>query len=111
MERNIKVARAHRALGVFYICLLILVVAAMALGPEIKLASLIFPIIVFGFFVAVHLATASGARASKPWARTASIVISCLLLLGFPIGTLIGIYLLSNTWKPWTQSSANDVVA
>jgi hypothetical protein len=38
-------------------------------------------------------------------------VISLLLLLGFPVGTLIGIYLLVNTWKPWSPPSPRGVVA
>ena len=111
MERNIKVARAHRALGVLYICVVTLITAAMALAPDVKVTSLIFPILVFGIVIVAHLVTASGARKSKPWARNASIVISVLLLAGFPIGTLIGIYLLANTWKPWSQPSASAVVA
>ena len=111
MERNIKVARAHRAIGVLYICVVTLLVAAMALTPDVKVTSLIFPIIVFGVVIAAPLVTARGARQSKPWARTASIVISVLLLLGFPVGTLIGIYLLANTWKPWSQPAARAVVA
>ena len=111
MERNIKVARAHRAIGVLYICAVTLILAAMALAPDVKVTSLIFPIIVFGVVIVAHLVTAKGARQSKPWARNASIVISVLLLIGFPVGTLIGIYLLANTWKPWSQPNASETVA
>lgn len=44
----------------------------------------------------VHFATARGAARRAGWARVASKCIACVLLVGFPIGTLIGIYLLLN---------------
>jgi hypothetical protein len=66
------------------------------------------------FFVGLfllHYLTARGAKESKPWARTSSMVISVLLLFGFPLGTLVGIYLLSNTWRSWEPSGAAVVGA
>ena len=111
MERNIKVARAHRALSWLYAALLVVFVAIGILQPDAKASSIAFPLIVFGIVFLAHYITARGARQSKPWARTASIVISVLLLVGFPVGTLIGIYLLANTWKPWSQPVIPRVVA
>ncbi len=60
-------------------------------------------------FLAHHL-TAKGARDKKPWARVSSIAISIFMLIGFPVGTLIGIYLLSNTWNEWDQDANPGVV-
>jgi hypothetical protein len=98
-------------LGVLYICLVVLLAVAMGLDPSARQPAFVFPVIFFGFVVAAHLATAKGARQAKPWARTASIIISLFMLLGFPIGTLIGVYLLANTWKPWPPSPAPAVPA
>ena len=56
----------------------------------------------FGFLVgsiylilgALSLVLARGIKQLKPWARTTSIVLSAIGLLGFPIGTLINGYIL-----------------
>jgi hypothetical protein len=90
---------------------LAIIVCLAIFDPNARTASVAFPAIVFGIVFLAHFITAKGARQSKPWARTASIVISVLLLLGFPVGTLIGIYLLANTWSPWPQPGADGVVA
>jgi hypothetical protein len=102
MERNMKVFRAHRALSWLYLVVIALF-ALLAFSQPAMLGDVSFYSLL-AIFVALFLAhylTARGARESKPWARTSSIVISLFLLLGFPVGTLIGIYLLSNTWKEW----------
>ena len=82
----------------------------MGLDSNARQPAFILPVLLFGVVIAAHLATAKGAREAKPWARTASIIISVFMLLGFPIGTLIGVYLLANTWKPWSQTQAHSVV-
>ncbi len=110
MERNIKVARAHRAISWLYLVIIAMIVVLMVSRPnEIDLA-VIAPLIIMSAIFLAHHITARGARQSKPWARTSSIIISVLLLVGFPIGTLIGIYLLSNTWRPWEASNASGAV-
>ena len=48
----------------------------------------------FGFLGAVQLWTAHGLRRLKPSARIPATLLSCLGLLGFPIGTLINGYIL-----------------
>ncbi|UHQ19730.1 hypothetical protein LVB87_00740 [Lysobacter sp. KIS68-7] len=105
VERNIKVYRAHRALSWLYLLCLSLFALMAAMSPKVSLVSLAFPLILFSVVFLAHHLTAKGAKQSKPWARTSSIVISVLLLFGFPVGTLIGIYLLSNTWSPWDNAS------
>jgi hypothetical protein len=111
MERNIKVARAHRALSWLYLVIIASIVVLMFLrSGGIDLGGVVPLVIMSAIFLAHHV-TAKGARQSKPWARTSSIVISVLLLIGFPIGTLIGIYLLSNTWRPWEASDASEAAA
>ena len=111
MERNIKVFRAHRALSWLYILGMALMIFVAITTPAILKEPAIY--LLSGFFVIlffVHQVTARGARESKPWARTSSIVISVILLFGFPLGTLIGIYLLSNTWRKWDDISGVNIV-
>ena len=79
-------------------------------SDQVSIASLAFPLVLFTAVFLAHHFTAKGARESKPWARTSSIIISVLLLLGFPVGTLIGVYLLSNTWRAWDAQPSTGVV-
>lgn len=110
MERNIKVFRAHRALSWLYVaCIALLVFVGFGQPATLKEPWWYFMLALFvGVFLA-HYLTARGARESKPWARTSSIVISIFLLFGFPMGTLIGIYLLSNTWHAWDREVSASV--
>ena len=106
MERNIKLFRAHRALSWLYLVMLatigVAVLIAATHSHEWSLAAAAPLFVMLGLFF-LHHYTAKGAREGKPWARTMSIVISILLLFGFPVGTLIGVYLLANTWSPWDR--------
>ncbi len=58
-----------------------------------------------GLFIApvglVHWCAARGARQGKRWGRVLSSVIAVVLLFGFPIGTVAGIYLLAKIWSDW----------
>ncbi len=111
MERNIKVFRAHRALSWLYLLLLglfaLIVFSTPGLLRDPPFLSLFF--VILAVFFAHHL-TARGARENKPWARVTSIIISLFLLIGFPLGTIIGIYLLANTLQPWSIKAAADSI-
>jgi hypothetical protein len=102
MDSRTKVFRAHRALAWFYAFLGAGISAAVILGSRgnTGIGVLLVPLI-FACVFSVHYFTARACREGKSGGRVASIVIACLMLLGFPIGTLIGIYLLANTWRPW----------
>ena len=63
-------------------------------------------IVVFGIAFAVHAIVAQGCRKRQSWARYASIVIALLMLVGVPIGTVFGLYLLRNTWHRWSPLAA-----
>jgi hypothetical protein len=43
---------------------------------------------------ALSIFVGRGIRALRPWARTTAIVLSCIGLLGFPVGTVIHGYIL-----------------
>lgn len=103
MDSRTKVFRAHRALAWFYAVFGVALSAAVFLGSgeRVSLDILIVPLLSAGVFAA-HYFTARACREGRPGGRLASIVLACFMLLGFPIGTIIGIYLLANTWRPWT---------
>jgi hypothetical protein len=52
------------------------------------------PFVVLGGFGIASIAVGNGMRALRPWARTTSIVMSVIGLLGIPVGTLINGYIL-----------------
>ena len=54
---------------------------------------------------ALMIVIAQGRFAQKPWARTAGIVYVVFALFGFPIGTIIGIYVLWQLRKGWPVDS------
>jgi hypothetical protein len=107
MEKHIKVARAHRALSWLYgiITFLILVVLLMPNQNTPPLAFVFF-MVIFGGLFALHHFTAIGAREKKSWALSSSRGIALFMLIGFPIGTFIGIYLLANSRGGWGGESA-----
>jgi 4-amino-4-deoxy-L-arabinose transferase-like glycosyltransferase len=108
MERHLIVARIHRGLAWFYGLLTLLFIFATVMSEhEISpLASLYF-MIIFGGMFALHFFTSRGASHTKNWARKTSIGIALLMLLGFPIGTVIGVYLLMNTTGGWADEVAS----
>jgi ABC-type phosphate transport system permease subunit len=111
MEANIKVARAHRALSWLYGGLGVVCVVSAALfifsEPTLVDANLLalfgFMALCFGGLFLLHHVTARGAREKKPWARITSSVIAVFMLLGFPLGTIIGIYLLIYANSEWAD--------
>jgi hypothetical protein len=53
-----------------------------------------------------HWYAARGARAGTQWGRNMSRVFGALVLIGFPIGTLVGVYVLMQTGARWASGSA-----
>jgi len=104
MEKHIRVARAHRAVSwlaafvfiLFYILLFVV-------NKEPKPIGLYFEWAFIGGFSFLNHSIAMAAYNKKPWARKTSRIVAYFMLLGFPVGTVIGIYLLRNTW-PATES-------
>lgn len=52
----------------------------------------------------VHYYAAKGAHAGRRWGRTLSRVIAAIMLIGFPVGTMIGIYVFSQTGRKWVDA-------
>ena len=108
MDSQTKVFRAHRAISWLYGAigagLTAVIVFALLKGDGHALAMLPGAM-VFALLFAAHHFTARSCKQGKRGGRIASIVIACVMLIGVPVGTLIGIYLLSNTWRPWPKAA------
>jgi len=93
---NVKSMSVHRGFAVVYgiIAAFIVFMATQEtsghLLPTLGLAA------GFLFIGCLHGAVAFGAARRNSTARAASIAIACLMLFAFPIGSLIGLYLLWN---------------
>ena len=95
-----KVGSAHRALALLYGLLAvgffgIALLSSEDASPWIAL--------IIAVPAALHGAIALGAFKRQGWSRGASIVVGVLMLPGFPIGTLIGIYLIRYASASWQE--------
>ncbi len=107
MDSKTKVFRTHRALAWFYGVLGFALFAAYLIGTRGRLNwDLAFLICLVALPAMIHYATAKACKEGRPGGRTASIAIAILMLFAFPIGTIIGIYLLINTSKPWPKEAS-----
>ena len=96
--------RSIRAIGIFqyFISFMLLLAGLMPyvlffrahdLPPHLFPRLLVVGLFVIGFAVFYFL-LARSLRQLKPWARTVTMVISCIGLFGFPIGTIIHVVFL-----------------
>jgi VIT1/CCC1 family predicted Fe2+/Mn2+ transporter len=107
MDARTKVFRVHRALAYVYAFAGSAVCLVMGVSGDLHMATALPLVLVLAFVFALHFLTARACKNDKPWGRKASIALSVLMLFGFPVGTLVGIYLLVNTWKPWEAADKN----
>ena len=107
---NTKLERIHKVISYAYFFfvvmgLLILVSALFkdgdGFGPGLVL------ILGFGSIGLIHWMAGKGAKAGTTWGRRMSSVIGTIMLFGFPLGTMLGIYILNRTGKEW-QSGGTD---
>ncbi|HIE91118.1 MAG: hypothetical protein ABGW96_01015 [Methylophilaceae bacterium] len=56
-----------------------------------------------GFVIAL-LVTARGLRFHKQWARHLGFVLAVIVLAAFPVGTVLGLFILSNIIKGWKET-------
>jgi membrane-bound ClpP family serine protease len=108
MEKHIKVARAHRALSWLHALMLVLLGAMIFFVKDANMPNGVFVVLAFfAALFALHYFIGRGASARQHWARVASIMVAVLMLLGFPVGTIIGIYLLMNGIPSWDNENAS----
>lgn len=96
-----RVMKVHQALGLIQIP----VIATFAYDlfvfkpPTIHGTAVI---VVLSIFPIVHFSTVQGIKKGKRWSETISMIIGFMALLGFPIGTILGGYMLANLFsKDW----------
>src|SRR5215468_6939068 len=101
--KNAKLSRIHWILTSAYAIAGVVLFAAF-LGVD-RLAALAF-LFAPAPIALLHFAAMRGARRGTNWGRLLSRTIGVILLLGFPIGTLTGIYILMQTGKRWECGEA-----
>jgi hypothetical protein len=99
----------HRVIAWIYgaIGALILIVLLADRHPNLGAATAFA--MIFGAIVGLHAALAAGARRRSGLAKAGSMVVGILMLLGFPIGTIVGGFLIYNAaqnWPPRHESPA-----
>jgi hypothetical protein len=116
-REHIKHEASIRSVGVlYYIGGALMAVAAIFFVVGINQITLGWGLAsIYAILALFSIAVGHQLRALKPWARIASIVLSVIGLLGFPIGTLINGYilylLLSQKGQRIFQSDYADIVA
>ena len=101
-ENYHKTARAHLALACLAGFVLLTMLGVFLTSSEFP-AGALPGLILLGLLTSVHVLIWRGARKRNNAARIGSLIIGFLSLAGFPIGTLIGIYLIVNSWSEWRE--------
>lgn len=104
LAASVNTSNVHIALAALYGMLGALVIYMAATNGDSDHASSIAVATFFCVPVLLHALIAYGARRRRGWARGTSKAVGILMLLGFPIGTLIGFYLIRNASKAWAPS-------
>jgi hypothetical protein len=119
-QEHVKHEAAVRSIGIlYYIGGGMMAVAAAVILAGVNVTELAALGLAFGIgylvLGALSIAVGRGVRLLQPWARTTSIVLAAIGLLGFPIGTLINAYilylLLSAKGKRIFEPDYRDIVA
>lgn len=98
--------RVHRlffiAFALFILVMLLASVSALIRGT--KEADIGFFALAFAPIGLGHWYAAKGAREGKTYGKVLSRIFGTLWLFGFPLGTILGIYVLSRTGSKWKES-------
>ncbi len=102
-----NVFRTHRGIAWFYACILILISILYIFKPagyeNIRSNVNFLYFLIPSCLLALHYWIAVSCKRGEQRGRIVSIIISCLMLPMTPIGFIIGIWLLFNTWQPFTK--------
>ena len=109
MDGHITAWRIHRVLAAIYLVAFAALFGYLYFHPAADLPARHVATATWALpaLVLFHGLCAHGARVRWPWVRAASLVIGVLLLLAFPIGTIIGAYLLYACARPWGDPRAH----
>ncbi len=98
------------ALGVFFAVMILVIMGGVGMASgDAQAAALMGGLgLVIGIFAAAlslpSLIGGWGLLKGKSWSRILAIVLGCIQLLGFPVGTAIGIYTLWALTRPEAES-------
>lgn len=104
-----KAGRAIRLLAWLQVVAFIGIVAAIAIPVYAQHTAIDprgFLALLFIAFPVFYLVVGKAIKEHKEWGRNAGIIIGTLMLVGFPIGTIIGAYILWCLIKGWDQMPA-----
>lgn len=105
MPNNLKIYRVHRFFFYVYAVLslisLISVTVLQILGESDK--AMFIGAVLITFLALMHYGLAHGAARANIWSKTASGLIAFMFLFGFPIGTVLGVYMLFNL-RDWPSA-------
>lgn len=103
--------RLHRVLFIGYtsfIVIMALLGLRMLFGPNSEDAKAGFLGLLVLPLAAIHYFAARGVKAGMEWGRTLSRIIATIMLIGVPIGTMIGIYIYRQTGKRWQRGQESS---
>ena len=105
---NDALFRGHRALAFLYglVFASILWVSVESNGATRMHALGLSAASAFAALCLLHLIAMAGARRGASWGRALSLVIGAVMLIGVPLGTIIGLYLLVKAGRRWEPARA-----
>ena len=108
-EAHLKVAFCHQWIAIVLILLLMMtcffaaVVANKPGSTRYDALRFLQLGLILLTLVLVHVVLSAGSFKRLKWARYGTLLLSVFLLFAFPVGTVLGIYLLLNTFEAWIE--------
>ncbi|MDR7304937.1 hypothetical protein [Rhodoferax saidenbachensis] len=107
-----KTAQAHRFLALAYLFLTVVGAAGLWLlghivksSEQSKVIQVLLLLLMGGCILfALHFVIATGAKRKKPWARIMTNLVGIVMLFAFPVGTVVGAYLIWTGVEKWGDS-------
>lgn len=100
--RNTSLVRMHLGIAVCYLCVFLFIVYAVVTRSTSSWAGLWILGVIAAIPIGLHLCAAQGARKGADWGKIVSRVLGVVLLIGFPIGTVLGsLILIKTSAKDW----------
>jgi len=101
--RNPALVRLHLGIAAFYLFVFLFIVYAVVTRSSSSLAGLWILGTIAAVPIGLHVCAARGASRGAGWGKTMSRILGVLLLLGFPVGTVLGGLILvktgANDWQ------------
>ncbi|OSZ75857.1 hypothetical protein [Hydrogenophaga sp. IBVHS1] len=104
---NKSLARIHLGLATFYGLIAVLLIAVHLAGDKASLGGVLILLAIFGLLPVLHALALKGVRQGWSWGRTLSRALGVLLLFAFPIGTILGAFVLMRTGRTDWQHAAS----